>query len=359
MKEDLHDRRRTVHGHILFALAMIVLLYVGWQLLHVLEIVFVSALFAVVLSPVMTAITRWHIRSWHPSSAIAVVVLLVGILGALFLFFSIGLPPVMRDLRQFASDLPQRIPLVVIRLKSFPMADKIGLQDIGQKAQSALAATAGYLVSSLPMLAERLLDILTTVILTVYFIFEGEQVYAYFLSTLRLPLRTRMDGALRVAEQRVSRWLIGQLTLMAAQAVYSLTVFGVLHIRYFVLLGILMGITNIIPVAGNLIMIVLVFTVAAADSWPHAFLVLACYALYTQFENAWLVPRIMKQSVDLMGIAVIIALLVGSALAGIVGALVAVPTAALIAVLADEFLVRKDPEALAIRDDLTQPKVAT
>jgi predicted PurR-regulated permease PerM len=69
--------------------------------------------------------------------------------------------------------------------------------------------------------------------------------------------------------------------------------------------------------------------------------VLLFYALYTQLENAFLVPRIMKSSVNLPGLAVLIGLLAGSALAGIVGALVAVPTAALVAVLVDEYLVVK------------------
>ena len=59
-------------------------------------------------------------------------------------------------------------------------------------------------------------------------------------------------------------------------------------------------------------------------------------------ENAFLTPRIMRSSVDLMGLTILIALLCGTALAGIVGALVAVPTAVLVAVLLDEYAVRKD-----------------
>jgi predicted PurR-regulated permease PerM len=66
------------------------------------------------------------------------------------------------------------------------------------------------------------------------------------------------------------------------------------------------------------------------------------YIVYVNIENAYLTPRIMRQSVNLMGLTVLIALIAGTELAGIVGALVAVPTAALIAVLADEYLVQKD-----------------
>jgi predicted PurR-regulated permease PerM len=76
--------------------------------------------------------------------------------------------------------------------------------------------------------------------------------------------------------------------------------------------------------------------------------VLIFYAIYIQLENGFLTPRIMRSSVNLMGLSVIIALLVGTALAGITGALVAVPTAALVAVMMDEYMVQKDAEAQAL-----------
>jgi predicted PurR-regulated permease PerM len=69
--------------------------------------------------------------------------------------------------------------------------------------------------------------------------------------------------------------------------------------------------------------------------------VLIFYAIYYQLENAFLAPRIMKTTVDLPPLGVITALMIGGSLAGILGALVAVPTAALIAVLVDEYLVHK------------------
>jgi len=104
---------------------------------------------------------------------------------------------------------------------------------------------------------------------------------------------------------------------------------------------VLMGLFNIIPVAGAIISMALVCVVAALDSWTKLFEVMIFYAIYANLENAIITPRIMKSSVDLMGLTVLVALLVGSALAGIVGALVAVPTAALITVLLYEYAVKK------------------
>ena len=84
----------------------------------------------------------------------------------------------------------------------------------------------------------------------------------------------------------------------------------------------------------------LVCVVSALDSWTKLLEVVIFYLIYISLENAILTPRIMKSSVDLMGLTVLVALLVGTALAGIVGALVAVPTAALIVVLLDEYAVK-------------------
>jgi predicted PurR-regulated permease PerM len=86
--------------------------------------------------------------------------------------------------------------------------------------------------------------------------------------------------------------------------------------------------------------------VAAFDSWGKAAGVLIFYVVYQQLENAFLTPKIMKSTVDLPALAVIIALALGGSIAGILGALVAVPTAALVAVIIDEYVVKKnaDPE---------------
>jgi predicted PurR-regulated permease PerM len=118
-------------------------------------------------------------------------------------------------------------------------------------------------------------------------------------------------------------------------------------VRYFFLLGVLMGLFNIVPVMGGVITIVLASGVAALDSWTKMAGVMIFYAIYVQVENGYLTPRIMRSSVNLMGLSVLIALIAGTALAGVVGALVSVPTAALIAVLADEYLVKKDADLKA------------
>ena len=335
------ERRQSLRGHILFTIAVLLLLALAYHLTKELEILYVSALFAVVLMPLVNRITRLNLRSHHPSRAIAILILILAVLIGLAAFFTIGLPPVIRDLRQFTEDLPKRIPVAVAHLKRFPITQKLGIDTLAQRAENAFAASAGYVISSLPKWLGHVFDILTTLFLCIYFMLEGEHAYQFFLSLFRQEQRARLDMTLKKAERKMSKWLLGQGLLMLTLGISSLIVFGILHVRYFILLGVLMGLLNIIPIAGGVFTIVLAAGVAALDSWTKMAGVLIFYAIYINVENAVLTPRIMRSSVNLMGLTVLVALLLGTALAGVVGALVAVPTAALISVLLDEYAVQK------------------
>ena len=341
------QRRTTAHASILFAVGVFLLLALAWKLAKELEIIYVSALFAVVLMPIVVRITKLNIRGWHPSRPIAIVLLIVAVVLVLTLFFTIGLPPVLRDVKSFSEDLPQKIPVLVGKLKKLPMANKIGIDQLAARAENFAAAAASYLVTSLPLWLSHIFDILTAAFLCIYFMLEGEHAYEFFLSLFKSPARARLDATLKKAEVKMSKWLLGQGLLMLILGISSIIVFGILHVRYFVLLGVLMGLFNLIPIAGGVITIILAAGVAALDSWSKMLGVIIFYAIYVNVENAVLTPRIMKSSVDLMGLTVLVALLIGTALAGIVGALVAVPPAALITVLLDEYAVQSDASSLS------------
>jgi len=333
----------AVRSHILFAFGLMLALALAWRLRDVLTLVYVSGLFAVVLTPVVRSIMRFEMRGGrHISRALAIVLLLTFAFLALAVFFTLGLPPVIRDIHQFAVDLPDRIPTIVDRLKRIPYADKLGVDAIAQKAEDGLSATAEYLFASFPLWMGRIFDLLTGFVLCIYFMLEGDRAYQWFMSLFPVNDRLRLAVTLEKAEIRMSKWLFGQGLLMLILGVCSTIAFGILHVRYFFLLGVLMGLMNIVPIAGGVITILLVGFVAALDSWTKMAAVFVFYLVYVNIENAYLVPRIMRQSVDLMGLTVLIALLAGTELAGLPGALVAVPTAALIAVLMNEYLVQKD-----------------
>jgi len=205
-----------------------------------------------------------------------------------------------------------------------------------------VSQAATYLLYSLSDWAGKLFDFIMGFILTIYFISEGDQAYQWFLSFFPRERRERLDKTLRRAEIRMGKWLLGQGSLMLILGVASTIVYLSLNVRYAYALGVLTGLLNVIPVLGAAICIALALLVAAIDSWGRVLGIAIFYLIYIQVENSYLVPRIMRNRVGLPGLAILIALVIGSALEGVLGAMVSVPTAVLVAVLLDEYLVSKD-----------------
>ncbi|MGA3045797.1 MAG: AI-2E family transporter [Terracidiphilus sp.] len=333
---------RSLRGDIVFAFALALACGLAWLVRDVLLLLYVSALFAVVLTPVVRFTSDIRIWRWQPFKGTAVLVLMLVLAAALTAFGFLALPPVIRDLQQFSGEAPSRLPQIVAKFKTIPYVDRLNTDEVIAKAQDLASQGATSLLLSIKDWAGGLFRILMGVVLTIYFIAEGEHTYNWFLSFFPVEKRHRLDKALRRAEIRMGKWLLGQGSLMLILGAISTLVFLSLHIRYAYALGVMTGLLNIIPVLGAAISIVIALLVAAIDSWTGVICIAVFYLLYLQLENSYLTPRIMRKSVDLPGLAILVALLLGSALEGVVGAMVSVPTAVLVAVLLDEYLVQKD-----------------
>ena len=336
-------KRRTLRSDIIFAFALAVACYLVWLIRNVLVLLYVSALFAVVLSPVVRTVSRFHIGRWLPFRGSAIFFLLLLVFGGLIGFGFLALPPILRDLQEFGKEMPARLPGLLERLKHVPFAQSLDTGELSSRLQDYVSNAATFMLLSLKDWAGRLFDVVMGFIITVYFILEGNHAYRWFLSFFPPEQRNRLDSTLQRAETRMGKWLLGQGSLMLILGLASMIVFLFLHVRYAYALGVLTGLLNIIPVVGAAMSIALALLVAAIDSWGRVAGIAIFYVVYLQIENSYLTPRIMKKSVDLPGLAILVALLVGSALAGILGALVSVPTAVLVAELLDEYLVQKDP----------------
>lgn len=334
---------RTPRANILFTFGVALALYTAWHVREELVLIYVSALFAVVLMPVVRGITNIRIGKWSPGRGLAILFLLLGVAGAAVLFVTFALPPVIRDLHEFARELPTRGPQLLDRLRKIPFAQRVNIAALNAKLQDFASNFATYLLYSIKNWAGTLFKIITGVVLTVYFMLEGETAYQWLLSFFPVNRRQRLDCTLARAEIRMGKWLLGQGSLMLILGLSSTIAFVLLKVRYAYALGVLMGLLNIVPIVGGLVSIALVILVAAIDSWGRVLGVIIFYAVYAQVETSYLTPRIMKTSVDLAGLSVLIALLLGTALAGIIGAMVSVPTAVLVAVLINEYAVKPEP----------------
>jgi predicted PurR-regulated permease PerM len=338
-------KTRSLRSDIVFAFGLALACALAWLVRDVLMLLYVSALFATVLMPIVRSTGRLRIGRWRPFKGYAVFFLLLAIAAALTGFGFLALPPVIHDLQEFAREMPVRLPQLLDKLRKVPFAQNLNTAEITAKLQDFVSNAATYLLLSITNWAGRLVDLFMGFILTVYFILEGDHAYHWFLSFFAPGSRERLDGALQRAKVRMERWLVGQGSLMLILGMLSTGVYLFLHIRYAFALGVLTGILNIIPVVGAAICVALALLVAAIDSWGRVLGVAIFYVVYLQIENSVLTPRIMRNSVGLPGLAILVALLLGSALAGIPGALVSVPTAVLVSVLVDEYLVNKTAES--------------
>ena len=96
-------------------------------------LLYVSALAAVVLTPVVRATSRLRIGRWRPFKGRAILILLLAVAGALTAFGFLAFPPVIRDLHEFAQEMPTRLPAFLEKLKHIPFADQVNTDEISDK----------------------------------------------------------------------------------------------------------------------------------------------------------------------------------------------------------------------------------
>ena len=328
---------------ILFFFAVLLALWTAYTVRDVLMLIYVSALFAVVLSPAIGLIQRIKINGWRAGRGFAIMflILVLALVGTLFMVFAF--PPVYRDARQFAIDWPGHMSALTQGLQHLPFGNKINTFELQRLAREIVGGAGGLFLN----LAGGIFGVFTAVILTAYFIIDGEMAFAWAVSLFPADQQQRLSTTLLRAEKRMRNWLIGQGIMMTAMALCSLAVYYALGVRYFFLLALFAGIADIVPIAGPVSALILASTVAALDSPQKVLGVIIFHAVYGQFEAGFLSPRILRSTLKLSPVAVIIALALGGSLAGVMGALVSVPTAALVMVLADEYLVKKKKSAAA------------
>jgi predicted PurR-regulated permease PerM len=333
----------TARSNILFAFFVAIVLYVAWQVRSALLLIYVSALFAVIFSPIIGYIQRIRIGKWRPGRGGAIIIFFVGLVILIALFFTVAVPPIARDIKQFSQEWPQRVQALSEKLHHIPYFDKLNLNpdSIREHLTAVIGTVLGGAAGVLTGVASGVGRFFTFLILMAYFILDGERAFRWGVSLFPISHQARLAATLERARDRISRWLLGQLILMFILGFGCLIVFGLMHLRYFYVLAVIAGLANFVPMIGPIVTVILASGVAAIDSFAKVVGVVIFYAVYQQTESAFLTPRIMKSTVDLPGSAVLVALALGGEVAGLVGALVAVPTAALAAVLIDEYLVKK------------------
>jgi predicted PurR-regulated permease PerM len=187
-----------------------------------------------------------------------------------------------------------------------------------------------------------LFGLFTILVLTFYFLVEAGRLRESLLHLFPRRSRARVDAATRDIALKVSAWLGGQLLLAMIIGVTSAIGLWLMGVPFFYVLALISAIGEMIPVVGPILAAIPAVAVAATVSWNKVLLVIVFFVIQQQFENHVLVPKVMERQVGLSAVAVILALLIGGSLLGIAGAILAVPTAAILQVIVSEWMASRD-----------------
>jgi len=315
---------------------------VAWALYLVRDVLltlYISGLLAIGLSPVVRRIERRPLLRGRIPRWLAILSLYVGFLLMVALILGLIIPPVVAQVQELIRELPT----YATQIQRFLVQKKLVKSGWEWSSLFTNVQTPGVALSGIFGAVSGVLGVfgqaITILILPFYLLLESASLRKGFLSLFKArDTRTRADRILRAVTVKVGAWLGGQLLLAGVIGSTATIGFFLIGVPYFYLLGLVCGIGEMIPVIGPILATVPAVGLAATVS-PQTALITALFCWAQQFvENNFLVPRIMERQVGISPVTILVALLVGSTLLGFLGAILAVPTAAIVQVLVQERL---------------------
>lgn len=204
--------------------------------------------------------------------------------------------------------------------------------------------------------AEAAVGLATLLTIVFFWLLEHARLQRYLLSFIPADRRAGARDAWNEIETRLGLWVRGQLILMGAMGLATGIAYTLLGLPGALLLGLIAALTEAIPIVGPLLGAIPAVLVAATVSPELALVVAGIYIILQLIEGSVLVPIVMRNTVGISPLLVLLSLLVGSAVGGLVGAFLAVPTAASVEIVlsrlqARETPVAQDPAAIETPDD--------
>jgi predicted PurR-regulated permease PerM len=308
--------------------------------------IYVSGVLAIGFSPIVRVIERQKllpIGSARFPRWLAILVLYLAILGTIGLVLSLIFPPLVEQ----GQAMWEKAPRWFERGQQFLitkgwLTGRISMREAVEKAPGSGSDAVTRVGRAVVGVAGGIFGIFTILILTFYMLIDSWRLRETFLRLFRRERRPRIDAASREVMVKVSAWLGGQLLLAGTIGVTTAIGLWALGIPYFYVLALVAAIGELIPIVGPVLSAVPALGVAATLSLNKAVFVLIFFILQQQLENHVLVPKIMSRQVGVSAVTIIVALLIGGSLAGILGAILAVPTVAILQVVASEALREED-----------------
>lgn len=316
---------------------------------HILFSLFVAIIFGTMARPIY----QWFINRRIHKNLVSLI-MLVGLLALIVGFVLLLLPVLTSQYQTLFSAVPRYYGilrdwiassnnLLVIRLsESLPVTLNLGeqLPSSSQDAITTLNGAVRFLGSGL----NTIFVAFVLLLLSYYWMVSGPQIVASSLFFVKQDKRQDVLEIVQEIELKLTRYLVGQGVLSLSIAGLSLIVFLILRLPNAFLLALIAGLFEAVPMVGPILGAIPAVLVALSMPPTTVIWVIVSAMLIQQIENNLLVPRIMDKVVGVNPFISILSISAFTSLYGVGGALMAIPLAAVIQLILDRTLMRKEPE---------------
>jgi predicted PurR-regulated permease PerM len=339
---------RTVFRVVGILLATAIVLEILWIARHVLSWIFIAIFLALALNPAVDRLER-RLKRRGIATGIVFLAAVGVIVGIAFLF----IPTLVGQINDFAGKVPDYLNDVTKgRGRLGFLQEKYHLVDKARKAlreggASKLFGISGTALALAKGVVNAVLATVTIAFMTLFMLLEGPRWVESFFGLLAPDSRRRWRVVGRDIYRTVGGYVTGNLLISLIAGTLTTIVLLITGVPYALALGLIVAILDLIPLAGATIAAIIVGSVAFIHSVPAGIIVVVFFVLYQQVENHVIQPVIYGRTVQLSPLAVLIAVLIGAALAGVLGALAAIPVAGSLQVVFVDWLRHRRGEAPA------------
>lgn len=314
------------HRTIIFIVALLAAIWVIIQIRDILFLLFIAFILMSALRPLV---------EWLANFKIPRLLSILLIYGIVFGFFGVSIAGAIPSLIVQSTKLIYDLPLVVERVMPYWNIDVRALtQQIAPISENVFKLTFGIF--------SNIVTTLTVIVFTFYFLLERRHAESFLAITIGGSAAKQVITVLKDIEIRLGSWVRGELILMCLVGSGVYIGLTLLHVEFALPLAILAGMLEIVPMVGPIVSAIPAVLVALSTSPLLALSVVALYFIVQQVENNLVVPFVMRKSVGLSPLVTIFSLMVGGRLAGVIGAILAVPILLVLQVIVGAFLSQKN-----------------
>ena len=319
-------------GSIITTLLFLTLAALLWVLRDIVLIVVTAVVIASAMEPAIRFITRWRVH--RILAVILIYVLMASVFLSILLVF---VPPLLGDAADFLSRLPETLSGFNLNEATHGLLPwgNVGYQissaDLLRNISTTLADTTGGVFTTVSAFFGGLASFVLIVVFSFYFSVQETGVDDFLRVVTPIKEQTYVLHLWKRSQEKIGKWMQGQLMLGAIVGILLYLGLTILGIPNALLLAVIAGLFELIPVFGQILAAIPALAIAFSDGGLTALLLVAgLYIVVQQFEAHLIYPVVVKKVVGVPPLLVILALIVGAKLAGFLGILLSVPIAAAI-----------------------------